>query len=226
MYTASLIFPRFCFGCGLPGMYLCKRCRLHKLPIIHEQQCHVCKKAIGRGYVHSECREQTSLDGVFVACNYQDVVQEWITQIKYNFLHDAIPELANVFYSIAKPTHILDKGVITFVPMSRKKAWWRGYNQAELLAENVAKYSGLKLEPMLKRKKYRLSQVGKSKEEREKMSKDDLEIVADMSKYKGQDILLIDDVMTTGATLETSAQALRDAGFDGTIRGLVLARKV
>lgn len=98
---------------------------------------------------------------------------------------------------------------ITFVPMHPKKQKLRGYNQAELIANEVAKIINKPLINSLDRVKYSQNFARLSRKERIKEAE---ESVIAKDKYKKKSILLIDDVFTTGATSEACAKALNKSG--------------
>lgn len=97
--------------------------------------------------------------------------------------------------------------VITYIPQSFLRATLRGYNQSELLAKHLADLMQKPVLPLLKRTSFTLSQTLLTKEERSKLSSD---IFQSASGTHNNRILLIDDVMTTGSTVECAANALLD----------------
>ncbi len=97
------------------------------------------------------------------------------------------------------------------MPMHWRKRWERGFNQAELLAEPVARRYGLKLSHHLRRARYTQAQAGLNEKQRQENLKDSL-IVKRPAELSGKRVLLIDDVFTTGATLRAAAAALKASG--------------
>lgn len=98
------------------------------------------------------------------------------------------------------------------VPLHWRRRIRRGYNQSQFLAQTVSEVLQIPISSFLKRKKYTLSQTGKSKAKRLKSMKNAFVIKRSVSDLQGKSILLIDDVLTTGATSEACAQVLIDAG--------------
>ena len=79
----ELLFPTECQECGLWGSYLCARC-LDKIKFNDELGCPVCRKVSILGKACEGCRDQTSLDGVFVSADYhQKIVAKLIQGLKY-----------------------------------------------------------------------------------------------------------------------------------------------
>lgn len=108
------------------------------------------------------------------------------------------------------------------MPMSRLRKWERGYNQSELLATTCAKLIGCGISHSLKRKGGDFSQAGLDHQQRIKLSSDSF-FVADKEALYNKSILLIDDVMTTGTSLNCCADALM-AAFPKSIHALTLCR--
>ncbi|MEX1247323.1 MAG: ComF family protein [Anaerolineales bacterium] len=108
------------------------------------------------------------------------------------------------------------------IPLGTKRKKERGYNQVDLLAAPFAMAAGIRAaENVLVRKHDTLPQFELNAAERWKNLHGSF--VADPTPLRGRDVLLLDDIMTTGATLDSAAQALMDAGA-GRIYGLTLAR--
>lgn len=141
---------------------------------------------------------------------YQDPLRKAIRRLKYArdiALGDA---LAQHLLGLVERNRI-EADLVIPVPLGRKRRKERGYNQAALLARSLALMVGLPFKPMAaKRTRETASQVGLSLEERH----DNVAgaFWADPEQVAGKAVLLVDDVLTTGATLEAAAQALRHAG--------------
>jgi competence protein ComFC len=100
--------------------------------------------------------------------------------------------------------------LITFVPMSKKRQKERGYNQAKLLADEVGFLCGLSVVDVLDKVKD-VHTTNLSGEKRKEAAKDSVAIIKG-ARFNGQNILLIDDVFTTGATTRECARKLKSAG--------------
>lgn len=100
------------------------------------------------------------------------------------------------------------------VPLHRRRLWARRFNQAEELGKAIARASGLPLEAgVLRRVKATQTQVGLSATERARNLSGALKVPEAMrASVQGRRLVLIDDVMTTGSTLDAAARALRRAG--------------
>lgn len=95
--------------------------------------------------------------------------------------------------------------------MHWRKRWERGFNQAELLAIPIARRFGLKPATNLHRKRYTKAQAGLNDRERQKNLQNSF-AVRRPEEVRGKRLLLIDDVLTTGATLRAASEVLKEAG--------------
>jgi len=112
--------------------------------------------------------------------------------------------------------------LVIAMPMHWRKRWERGFNQAALLAQPLAKHYGLKLATNLRRKRYTKSQAGLTEAQRQQNLKNSF-CVRRAGQIAGKRVLLVDDVLTTGATLRAAASALKSAGA-AHVSALTLAR--
>lgn len=198
-FILDILFPKLCVNCQKEGSYLCQDC--FSLVDISEKEYYFLK----------------NLNGVFCPASYDNfIVKKLINQFKYQ---PYIKELAKplAFLIIAYLTNLdkvqyLKDFILIPIPLHKNKLKVRGFNQAEELARALSRFLKLPLlNNVLIKTKQTPAQVELKKEERENNVKGTLfcqkpEIV------KGRKILLVDDVFTTGATLEEAAAVLRSAG--------------
>jgi ComF family protein len=108
------------------------------------------------------------------------------------------------------------------IPLGKKRLKERGYNQVAMIAMPLSMHLGLKYQPKaISRARETRSQVGLSAMERQENVRS--AFLADKRKVRGQTILLIDDVATTGATLSSAAEALYNSGARD-VYGITIAR--
>jgi ComF family protein len=148
-------------------------------------------------------------------------MREIIHQLKYgNNIALALPlggALVQLYRSAPYPADL-----VTVVPMSRQRRLRRGYNQASLIARAFCRAAGLPFSSsVLRRIRQTESQVGKHPRERMLNVKD--AFAAETEFVAGKTVLVIDDVFTTGATMRSCANALKQAGA-GHVIGLTAAR--
>lgn len=228
-FLFDLFFPILCQRCGREGSYLCVECQqVIATPL---QKCLVCDRVAFSGLTHNGCQKKTiAITGLLVATSYETkFIRKLIWQFKYNFVQDIAEILGIILVDFLITQNLKEyfaKCLIIPVPLHKSKLKQRGFNQAELLAEVVAKNLGLKLLTALKRHKNTKAQVELDQEERKKNVRQVFRL-SDGAKLKNQlknqRILLIDDVVTTGSTLNECAKVLRRAGARE-IWALVVAR--
>lgn len=226
LYLHDLIFPKACLGCRREGQWLCSDC-LEKIGLTATSVCPICKQPSKNCLVCSKCRGQSFLDGLWVIADYDDrLVQDLIKALKYDYINELAVELGRLvqkyFVSVAPDragTFLLP------MPLHRRRLLERGFNQSELIAKSVGEFLGLPLaEPLLRRKKYLPAQAKLSRPARMANIKSAFVYDERFSQAdRRMNLILVDDVYTTGATMQECAKVLKKSGFDK-VWGLVIAR--
>lgn len=228
MGLLDILFPKRCVGCRKSGEYVCSDC-FANISFDVESICTVCNKASIDGKTHPVCMGRYTLDGAFAAVAYKGIVRKFIYQLKYRpFLTDLIPELTDLcFESLIQNENFANvlsqKSVFVPIPLSSKRLKKRGYNQAELLAKALGKKFGLEVFSFLKRVKETKPQYGLKREERIENIKGAFEINAKFKIQNAKVAILVDDVLTTGSTMNEAAKVLKKNGFDK-VWGMALAK--
>jgi competence protein ComFC len=220
----DLLFPKICYGCGSVGNYLCDKC-LKKIYINWMQRCHVCGKECNLGMVHKDCADYSFLDGLIFITLYDDFIERMILDVKYKFNFSILNDIGRIMGKFLKFYNLPGNYILTSVPLHKKKKNYRGFNQAEILAVEISKNIGKNYEELITRSRYTHTQVGFSKKEREQNLKNAFEInPIKMDKIKScESILIIDDVFTTGSTLNECAKILKNIGVKK-VYGFVFAK--
>lgn len=161
-----------------------------------------------------------NFDTAYSFGSYEGSLQKLIHLFKYGKVETLAAPLGRLLIRTLPREQRFD--LVMAMPMHWRKRWERGFNQAELLARPVAKRYGLKLSTNLRRKRYTQPQAGLTELERRENLKDSFR-VRRAEQIVGKRILLIDDVLTTGATLRAGAAALKNAGA-AHVSALTLAR--
>ena len=155
-------------------------------------------------------------------CSMEGKIREAILRYKYR----SHVELVRPLGALAAQK-LLDSGLkvdlIVPVPLHFFRYMARGYNQAELLAKEISRHTSIPAANILRRKKWTRKQATLSRSERKENLSDAFSI-QDSTKCKSRCILLVDDVMTTGSTLEASTRTLLEGGASE-VHVLVLARR-
>ena len=217
-------FPRRCVGCGKLGTFICSECR-QKLPRLLPPLCPHCGRPQASGIVCPDCRRrQTEIDGIRSPFRFDEVIRKAIHQLKYRNLKTISPCLVELLADYLRSNQ-LDGEALTYVPLHPRRLRERGYNQSKLLAKELSKRIDLPvIEDCLIRVKHAQPQVrARDVEERQRNVAD--AFVCRDEKVYGKQLILIDDVCTSGATLESCAVALKNKGVVS-VWGLTLAREI
>lgn len=171
--------------------------------------------------------EPPPLDQTFAAFAFDSAIHDAVTAFKYSDIRALAPRLGRLLADALPESTRLSLDVIVPVPMSRSRLRQRGYNQSELLARQVSHIPGSVPVPLetglLIRHRDSTPQVStQSLAERAANMIGAFEVAGLVSDMR---ILLVDDVMTTGSTLNACAHALKEAGADW-VGALVLAREL
>lgn len=209
--TLDWVYPPVCAVCGLPGSPLCIGCR-NEIQYIKGRVCLICGASIDQGEIYCEdCKiRKPVFDGVRSLAFYGGVIRECIHALKYKNNRVLGKFFAELLVPIVKGENWSIDLVIP-VPLSQERYKERGYNQAASVAHPLALLLELDFQPYgLKQARDTRSQVGLSAEERRLNVVGAFKAVPELVDNKN--VLLVDDVMTTGATLESCAKTLKDSG--------------
>jgi len=217
-------FPRRCVGCGKVGNFLCPDC-LRKLPRLLAPLCPKCGRPQASGIVCPSCRQrQIEIDGIRSLFRFDDVIQKAIHQLKYRNLKAISPCLAELLADYLRSNPLPGEALVC-VPLHPRRLRERGYNQSNLLARELARRIELPVfeDCLILVKQARPQARAAGVEERRRNVAD--AFVCREEKVGGKQIILIDDVCTSGATLESCAAALKNKGAMS-VWGLTLAREI
>lgn len=214
-YVLDLVFPVSCLVCGQDNTFLCVQCQA-KLPRLTEQQCLVCQTPSPFGKTHANCGTRVSIDGAIAGLTYQDRnVQKIIEVFKYNFVSDLSILLSNFMIEGINNQRLSDyfqDFTVVAVPLHIRRFHWRGFNQAQLLADKLAVSLNLHTdENLVRRQKSTQPQTKLTAQQRKQNMDNAFSIVGDVINKK---ILLVDDVVTSGSTANELAKILKRAGAE------------
>lgn len=233
-FILDTLFPISCLGCQKESFWLCSDC-FSQIKILDFQLCPVCEKNITeKGALCPDCKEarKSSLDSIVAAVSYENqAVKKLIYNLKYRFISDSSEPLSEWMTKALLRNDLPIPDLIVPIPLHPRRLRWRGYNQSQLLAENISKnlapMLNIEVKDILKRDKNNKAQM-KIKNYRER-----LQNIQDIFSFdarfgqnilKNKEILLIDDIATTGATLQECAKILKENGAKK-VYGAVIARQ-
>jgi len=247
-FLLDLFFPKFCLNCQREGSFLCEDCKA----ILDISSSH-------------QKFQTGNLSDLYYPLEYKNpLIKNLIKRFKYEpFIKELAKDLTsliiNHFQLLDKKPSFLKKNpnyVLVPVPLEKRKLKWRGFNQAEEIGKEIAKFLPARLASqgeaggkiplitnVLVKIKETSPQVELSKEERKENVKGvfscqnpkNIYPVRELKEFgysknidfsngvKGKKILLVDDVYTTGSTMEEAARVLKKAGAKEVI-GIVIAR--
>lgn len=224
LFWVEVFYPTKCAICGKYGLILCQEC-YGLISINLTNVCPMCGKISADSRYCSSCRKKKGLniDAIIVAAKYNEGgIKELIYKLKYHGF-TAISDLFADLMALRLGNVKTDKNwVISYIPLHRFRQNFRGFNQSELIARKLGRKLRLPCEEFLVRIKNTPSQTLLGKKERQKNVSGVFRATGDIS---GKCIILIDDVTSTGATLNSAAFALKSAGAKR-IYGLVVARNI
>lgn len=221
------LFPIRCLGCKEEGTWACRSC-CNRIPIKVEDTCLVCKILSQRGKTCFDCRKSCTLGGVFSFLDYDHfMVKQLLKVSKYGYVQDAMqPLIQTVESHFLSKLELLDIDpralVFVPVPLHPRRLRDRGFNQAELIARRFAEISGGKFSPAIARRHNRPPQASLDEFDRGRNIRHNI-WCADPEAIQGKFVCIVDDVTTTGSTLDECGRALR-AVSAAEVWGIVLAK--
>jgi ComF family protein len=212
----DLLFPPRCVGCGSIGRWICDRC-WPAVPWLPERRCSLC----GRHAPQTTCVTcsggSSALDGVIAVADFEDVAREAVHAVKFDGRH-AISRLLGQLMAARVVGE--EPNVVIPVPLHPARRRERGYDQSVLLARHIARVLNVPCyDHALRRSRRTEQQATLESAARRRNVAGAFETRRPLT---GASILLVDDVLTTGATLEAAAEVLRASGAESII-GLVFA---
>jgi competence protein ComFC len=203
MGLLELLFPGRCASCGTGSWPLCEGCDAG-VPVITPPLCERCGRPTEEPLSQCvECPPRT-IDSSRAPFLYAGPMARAVRALKFSGWRALAPPLAAAMAG----TWTLDVECVTWVPLSRRRRAARGFDQAEVLAREVAARLSTPVSGLLRRTRETASQVSRSGRERRRALQDAFSTVG----FVPPSVLLVDDVLTTGATASSCAVALRKAG--------------
>lgn len=193
------LFPQNCFGCGKGKEYL----------------CNLCESQIKNG----ELIKKNEFEGIISIYKYDGLIKTIIEKIKYGFISDAAEEMAE---KMARKLKIDYPNIVKYwqeegyclipIPLHPQRQRWRGFNQSELLTDKLAKILNLKYRNNLIMRKLNIKNQAKIKNREEKWKNMGNVFEVASKKKIPKKVILVDDVITSGATMTAALRTLKNSG--------------
>lgn len=218
-FLLDLIFPIFCVCCKKEGEWVCDKCI--DIFINKNNKNFITQK--------KNIEDLTYVDNIFYFYNFNnDVIVKLIHSLKYKYAYDVSRFLSILICdNFHKFISNYNNFIIIPVPLNKKRFNERGFNQSEIILKKLKEKSIFNFEivNLLKRIKNTKHQASLIKEGRENNLKNAFCLNYDLNfeKYKNYNIIIFDDVVTTGNTIDKCAKVLRENGFNKIIIGLTFA---
>lgn len=232
MNILDLFFPRLCVGCGKWGTYFCPKCikNIAQTDLV----CPNCEKPAIGGAIHPLCKKRYGLDGLWSLGIYQDPLRKIIQKLKYKYVREVAEVLVNLMveYWARYEAQFLsevkkDRGqnwIIVPVPLHPKRQNFRGFNQSALIGQILSDKTGLVYSESLKRIRQTKPQVSLKSWQRKQNIKGAFSLSTRNEQRETINVLLIDDVWTTGSTLKECGYVLKRYGNVQKVWAITLAR--
>lgn len=222
----EIFYPKFCVDCGQFGDFLCFDCA-SRIEYQRTSTCYGCGRITKNFKICPKCKAsfKSPLSGVLIAAIYDlGPTRELIHHLKYSGIID-LSEIVGemVAMRIIESNLKFDGYLVVPVPMYPKKELKRGYNQAELIARYVSKRLNLEGGLVLDRIRDTKTQINLTKTER-LHNLSGAFLCADKELINNRNIILIDDVLTTGSTLNECARELKKEGAKNIFAAVVAKR--
>ncbi len=222
---ADVVFPSLCLGCALPlsrerDRELCPRCA-RETDFLGGAKCTCCGRPFAADeaahHLCGECLEQApAFDLARAAAGHAGPLATAVRGFKYNRLLGLGPGLSRLLTAVIRD---LDRAgdLVVAVPLHPRRQRERGFNQAWLLARRAARHLGLPARgDWLRRIRFTPPQVGLSDRERRANVRGAFSL-GPRADFAGRRVILVDDVLTTGATVDACARVLKKAGAEAVI---------
>jgi ComF family protein len=220
LFILNMLFPITCITCSADGLLICADCK-SSLKKLKNQLCIVCQKQAIFGLTHPNCLTPYRADGLISFYDYHDEnIAKILIAGKYKFIPDVFKILGQMlannlsnFNDYKLPTTNYQ---LVPVPLHSTRLRWRGFNQSEILVKQICKYSHIPNINALVRPKLTKTQKDLNKQERQKNLVDAFKL-APNANVKNKNIILVDDVTTTGSTLSQATKVLKQNGAKSVI---------
>ena len=211
MDVLDIFFPKTCSICKRKGAYLCKRCK--KLFKRNLPECYVCRRLSSNYKTHSDCEKKNTLDHVFVSWKYDSLSSSLLKSYKYKGVYTISTVFCDFLlesFSNSQFREIVKDTLIINVPISSVRLHDRGFNQTEVIAKTLSEKLELPYSNSLVSRGIELGhQSLRDRYERKYSSEEEFHVKKHVDLKGFKSITIVDDVLTTGATIESIASIIK-----------------
>ncbi len=221
----DVLFPRTCVSCNKQNGYLCDECLANKTTPLKPPWCDRCGLPAKAGGQCAFCRDHPpAFAGLRTAYAFEGALREAVLSLKYRGLRAAGEELGDLLARFVVD-HPLPVDVIVPVPLHPRRLKERGYNQAEVIARPLGEAASLAVTPAALQRTVWTEPQARMGDRTHRARNVNGAFAARAELVAGRRVAVVDDVCTTGATLNACADALTAAGAVS-VWGLTLAREL
>lgn len=218
----DIFFPVNCLNCAKEGAFVCDEC-FETLDLSGVFCCPICHKETIDGNYCENC-QPLFIDKHVAAIKYleTDLIGEIIHNFKYQYVEDLDKIIEKMLKNFFTNKKISDIDIITFVPLHSRRYVERGFNQAEKIAIICGKILNKPVTNLLKRTRYTHPQAQFKRQER-LVNLQNAFCLENKKDVFGKNVLVVDDVFTTGSTIQECAKVLK-SNKASNVYGFSLAR--
>lgn len=225
--SLDLVLPKYCVHCRKLGHYLCPDC-YQQITFLKKHPCPVCNRPAIDGLTHPGCLTPWAINGITCATKYRGPIRSLVRQLKYPPPSQQVFEEIELIlqrYFTNQETYLPETSLLTPIPLHPSKRRNRGFNQAALISKTLAElWDRPRQEKILLRHKRGQDQVRLPRAKRLTNVRQLYSLnPSQKDLVRNRTIVLIDDVVTTGATLRYCAQILKRNGAQE-VYGIAFAR--
>lgn len=211
----SILAPKKCYSCKKEWHFLCSECE--KKSYVFNSSCYVCKMKSENFEIHKNCRNNDIYyDKMIIKFHYSSwAISHLVKDAKYYGKSDIMFELWSLLWlHYMKHEKLSSNAVLLPIPLHYLRKYKRGYNQSKILAKAIANITWIEMSDHILYRRYKTRQQSKlSKIHREKNMRNSFAITKKyMDKLDKKKIILVDDVVSTGSTINEAARILKMFG--------------
>ncbi len=238
VHLIDLIFPRQCIHCWVIWAYLCTSCKKRLQP--HPEICPYCHRFSKDYRTCIECKTNKNnyLEGIIIPFVYTDLLKTLIIKLKYfhkkdiwNFLIErldiALQANQSLQYELAYYHHPKKKFRISFIPSHRYRNYFiKWYNQSKILAKKLSIYKNIPMISVAQKNKHTKTQASLDRKGRIINLKNTFSLTQKLNFTGEEIVLIIDDITTTGSTINEVAKCIKQKYPNIKIRWMVVGRHI